>query len=160
MLNFAIFQRNDLKFSINVQITSLPILASIGFGYMNANVVPQGPRLAQVGPPCLISTHLNVMSWIFQYKPTHLCWHWVWLTKCKCGPLGVSGAQVYQGVNGAPLPLLTEKPLLIDIGHLKAILKHCIHTGWLTTLDTSLSPRPFINMIWMPVWFYKGPGPG
>ena len=48
MLNLATFQQKELNFSINARIASLLMLASIqfGFGHSNANMAPQGPRLA------------------------------------------------------------------------------------------------------------------
>ena len=65
LLNFTTFQQNELKFSINAHIASLLMLASIrfGFGHMNANMAPQGLRLA----PHAFFGHISIkMSLHFQ----------------------------------------------------------------------------------------------
>ena len=53
--HFAISQRNELKLSLNAHLTSLPILASFGFGSMNT-IGPPGGQGGPDWPPMHIFT--------------------------------------------------------------------------------------------------------
>ena len=53
--HFAISRRNELKLSLNAHLTSLPILASFGFGSMNT-IGPPGGQGGPDWPPMHIFT--------------------------------------------------------------------------------------------------------